>query len=361
MRALWVFLLVILPLFFWVLPGWSGEAEILLPQIFQLDSLEEVFQLLFSSLTELYPQLEGISFQGGILHHYNGEFYLYARDYFLSLTYLQETEAGEHFFVHVQHSLAGEVATVLSWDGSFVPVSLWDAVPVNKYLQAEPLKLDKGIQGLGIRGSTGDVVGRRGEYTIYRYHPGEGYECIWTLPTPSVEIQETLPLELLAIEYVNWDETFPFHDLSSYCPICLGLFSRKIGTRYYWDQGQNTLLPVGREEVLGDLAVVNHLLQALKENNLEAAASFVTQDFYDTLSQISLSFLFSSHLFVYPDIYEWAYRVGYEGEGPLVNMLFSRVDQGGLDLLEEEVMYVVLFALTETHPPLVKDIYVHGF
>lgn len=360
MRILWIFF-VFLMLFLVTYSGSGEEGELSLQQLFQLDSLDDLFTSLFVTLTEYHPALEGISYQGGSLHHYNGDYFLYTKEYSLYFTPLHVEAHGLHFFIHLQHQFVDDVGTILAWDGAFTAVPLLDPIPLYNYLVAEGLYLDETRRGIGIQGATGAVVGRMGEYFIYQYHSGEGYRRIWTLPTPSVKILETRPLQLFTIEYTNWDETFPFHDLSSYCSICLGLFSRQFGTLYRWEKEKGTFVKGEPQEIFGELAVVNHLLKALMEQDLEEAAPFVTRNLLEEMDILSLPFLSEGHLFVYPDIYEWAPKVNYSGAGPLVNILFSRNMKGELDLLEDEIEYVVLFALTETDPPLVRDIYCQPF
>ncbi len=211
----------------------------------------------------------------------------------------------------------------------FAPVPIKDPIPLNTYLLVEMILLDEERVGIGIQGTSGAAAGRIGEYTLFSYDQSQGYEKFWSTPTPSVELVHHDPLELVVIEYIEWDETFPFYDLSHYFQICHSLFSRKRGTTYHWEKEEHILIPSEEKEFYDYFSVVNHLLKAIIEEDRERITSFITEELLERLHEIPFYLLSTSPLFLYPDIHDWAFRVGYEEEDPLINILLSKEEQGG--------------------------------
>lgn len=351
--SLLVVVFVVVSLFSIPLQVLGVESHEYLKHLFKVESTQDFLEELFS-----YPALLGLSFKEGSFYSYDSMIGFYTKDYSLELSPFFITPDKLHVLIHFKDEEM-EWAEILSWEEGFRSVPIEGSISLKNYLSLEVLSLDEETLGIGIQGTTGAFSGRMGEYTIYRYKGGQGYEKVWWTASPSVIIKGGSPLEILLISYREWDEGFPFYDLSHYSQISLGLFSRKWGVVYQWEEEEGTFIYREEREIFEGFSVVNHLLKALKEGDRERASLFVTEELQgrmDTpLSSLTGSF------YLYPTIHEWAEPIGYEGDGTLINLLVSREKQRGETLWEElELEGVLLFLLKESEP-VVKDIYYHRF
>ncbi len=82
---------------------------LLFKSIFQQETIEELWELLYTPLIDLYPSLEGLSFVERSLHHYDGMLYLYARETYLYLSLLPITRDEIHLFVHFKEDGGREI------------------------------------------------------------------------------------------------------------------------------------------------------------------------------------------------------------------------------------------------------------
>ena len=342
----------------------------------------EYFDMIWSTITTHYPELTELS-QSELSGIYFDSFYgvgYYADSYVIKFTILHLSESETHLFVRIEgrgetiwrirreeHVRYGIINMFLRWNDhakQFEALDVQGGIPLHDNVSVEVLHLGNDVVAVYILGSSG--AGLIGEFSVYRYTQDMGYECVWHIDEPYVEVTKSPTSARVTVTMLDAWNDFPISDLRNLDNASILSLLRRYEVEYSWDDSACTFVETSKREVFHELAVVNHFLKALKEQRFEKAKEYLDESIGvqpEILLSVFGSFL-TGHM-VIPYLYqsdEWADLAGYEPRlsGRLLTVLgISRPDEIGWLIDHDLIESIAVFEFAEGETLKILHIHIH--
>lgn len=234
-------------------------------------------------------------------------------NYFIEFTILPVLESEKHLYVHLtgwgdlfrEPSKEGSwqnrmMSVFLQWDdnsGSFKAIDVKGKIHTNDHILANVFHLDDEDVAVALSGVSG-ASGIIGDFAVYRYDAGMGYECVWHADNPFVYMLEShSPAQMVATELESW-KGFPIYDLDALDTSSRYALKREYKVVYSWDARLGAFKETSRDEIFHEFAVVNHFMKSLKDGEFDKIVDYIVEDFdpHDPSFLENSRLLFSQHI-----------------------------------------------------------------
>lgn len=253
----------------------------------------------------------------------------------------------------------------LRWDHldrSFEVIEVQGEIHANDFVTASVLQLDDKDAAVVLSGASG-AAGRVGDFAVYRYNKGAGYECVWHIANPNVYVVESsTPARVKLTSFGNWDG-FPIDDLDYLDMASLFALMRRYEFVYSWDGNANTFVETSQDEIFHELAVVNHFLKALKDKRFEHAVEYVREEFDVQASAFldNVESLLTGHMI--PRFYgaaALAELIGYKpqySDNLLAVVVIDKPEEREWSIRNDQIEFLAIFELTEEEPLQISSVH----
>ena len=346
------------------------------------DSDVQFFDVVWDTLISRYPELAGLPEDESPRIYLGDDLEAtYSTDnYTIEFTVLPVLETENHlyvrfrgwgdFFWEIERLDYGIGSVFLRWDhldSSFEVIEVQGEIHANDFVTASVLQLDDKDVAVVLSGASG-AAGRVGDFAVYRYNEGAGYECVWHVDNPFVYILESsTSARVVAIEFESWDG-FPISDLDALDMASLYALTRQYDVVYSWDANINSFVETSRDEIFHELAVVNHFMKAIEGKEFDKAADYVIEEFnyYDPSFLENVGMLLNRHMVPRP--YGAAERladlIGYRpktSDNLLAVAGVEEQEERVWSIRNDQIDFLAIFELTKEEPLKILSVHFYDY